>query len=89
VLWGNCILRLRALGSFLAASSQAQKDVCFWSCQPPEQRPPIVTAKLRSRRLLTSLNFAEAQHAYDLDPWHPLVHLALAGFEKPTGAEAY
>lgn len=24
----------------------------------------------------------EAEHAYDLDPWHPLVHLALAGFEK-------
>jgi hypothetical protein len=24
----------------------------------------------------------EAQHAYDLDPWHPLIHLALAGFEK-------
>jgi tetratricopeptide (TPR) repeat protein len=24
----------------------------------------------------------EAQHAYDLDPWHPLIHLALAGFEE-------
>ena len=28
------------------------------------------------------MNEYEAQHAYDLDPWHPLVHLALAGFEK-------
>ena len=28
------------------------------------------------------MNKYEAEHAYDLDPWHPLVHLALAGFEK-------
>ena len=28
------------------------------------------------------MNEYEAEHAYDLDPWHPLVHLALAGFEK-------
>ena len=24
----------------------------------------------------------EVDHAYDLDPWNPLVHLALAGFEQ-------
>ncbi len=24
------------------------------------------------------------EHAYDLDPWHPLVHLALAGFETDS-----
>jgi hypothetical protein len=30
----------------------------------------------------------ETEHAYDLDPWHPLVHLALAGFEAdPARAE--
>jgi hypothetical protein len=28
------------------------------------------------------MNELEALHAYELDPWHPLVHLALAGFEK-------
>ena len=28
------------------------------------------------------MNSAEAWHAYDLDPWHPLVHLVLAGFEE-------
>jgi hypothetical protein len=28
------------------------------------------------------MNRDEVQHAYDLDPWHPLVHLALAGFEE-------
>ncbi len=28
------------------------------------------------------MNEYEADHAYNLDPWHPLIHLALAGFEK-------
>jgi hypothetical protein len=28
------------------------------------------------------MNEYETEHAYDLDPWHPLVHLALAGFEE-------
>src|SRR5208283_1222532 len=28
------------------------------------------------------MNEYEAEHAYDLDPWHPLIQLALAGFEK-------
>jgi hypothetical protein len=28
------------------------------------------------------MNAYEAEHAYDLDPWHSLVHLALAAFEK-------
>ena len=33
------------------------------------------------------MNEYEAEHAYDLDPWHPLVHLALARFEEePTRA---
>jgi hypothetical protein len=30
----------------------------------------------------SDMNSPEAQHAYDLDPWHPLIHLAVAGFEK-------
>ena len=34
------------------------------------------------------MNENEAEHAYDLDPWHPLVHLALARFEKdPASAD--
>jgi hypothetical protein len=28
------------------------------------------------------MNEYEAEHAYDLNPWHPLAHLALAGFEE-------
>ncbi len=28
------------------------------------------------------MNGNEARHAYDLDPWHPLIHLAQAGFEE-------
>jgi hypothetical protein len=27
------------------------------------------------------MNEDEAEHAYDLDPWHPLIQSALAGFE--------
>jgi hypothetical protein len=27
------------------------------------------------------MNKYEAEHAYDLDPWHPMVHLVLAAFE--------
>jgi hypothetical protein len=30
------------------------------------------------------MNEYETEHAYDLDPWHPLIHLALAGFEKDS-----
>jgi hypothetical protein len=34
------------------------------------------------------MNEYEAEHAYDLDPWHPLIHLALAGFsEDPIHAD--
>jgi 4-hydroxy-L-threonine phosphate dehydrogenase PdxA len=28
------------------------------------------------------MNEYKARHADDLDPWHPLMHLALAGFEE-------
>ena len=28
------------------------------------------------------MNEYEAQHAYDLDPWHPLIRMALAGLKK-------
>ena len=28
------------------------------------------------------MNEYKARHADDLDPWHPLMHLAPAGFEK-------
>jgi hypothetical protein len=28
------------------------------------------------------MNEYEAKHAYDLDPWHPFIQLALAAFEK-------
>jgi hypothetical protein len=30
------------------------------------------------------MNEYEAEQAYDLDPWHPLIHLAVAGIEEDT-----
>jgi hypothetical protein len=58
-----------------------------WRLLAPEQRPVdpygIATqAEAADVIIRPDMNSAEAQHAYDLDPWHPLVHLALAGFEK-------
>jgi hypothetical protein len=58
-----------------------------WRLLAPVQRPVdpygIATqAEAADVIIRPDMNSAEAQHAYDLDPWHPLVHLALAGFEK-------
>jgi hypothetical protein len=63
-----------------------------WRLLPPEQRPfdPYGTTKQEQAADLIirpDMNEYEAEHAYDLDPWHPLVHLALAGFEK-DGSQA-
>ena len=58
-----------------------------WRLLAPEQRPvdPYGTTTLAEAADLIirpDMNQYEAEHAYDLDPWHPLIHLALAGFEK-------
>ena len=58
-----------------------------WRLLPPQQRPvdPYgTTTQEQAADLIIrpDMNEYEAEHAYDLDPWHPLVHLALAGFEK-------
>ena len=54
---------------------------------PPEQRPvdpyDRTTQEQAAEMIIRpDINKYEAEHAYDLDPWHPLVHLALAGFEE-------
>jgi hypothetical protein len=56
---------------------------------PPEQRPvgpygTVTRAQAADLIIRPDMNSAEAKHAYDLDPWHPLVHLALANFEEDT-----
>jgi hypothetical protein len=61
--------------------------VLRWRLLPPQLRPvdPYGTTTQKQAADLIiqpDINSAEAQHAYDLDPWHPLVHLALAAFEK-------
>src|SRR5271166_391061 len=64
-----------------------------WRLLPPPQRPvdPYgATTQEQAADLIIrpNINEYEAEHAYDLDPWHPLIQLALAGFEKdPTRAD--
>jgi len=58
-----------------------------WRLLPSEQRPvdPYdTTTQEQAADLIIrpDMNEYQAEHAYDLDPWHPLVHLALAGFEE-------
>ena len=59
-----------------------------WRLLPPQDRPvdPYGTttqAEAADLIIRPDMNKYEAEHAYDLDPWHPLVHLALlAGFQK-------
>jgi hypothetical protein len=58
-----------------------------WRLLAPEQRPvdPYgTTTQEQAADLIIrpDMNEYEAKHAYDLDPWHPLIHLALAGFEE-------
>ena len=58
-----------------------------WRLLPPEEQPVdpygTITQKQAADLIIRpDMNEYEALHAYDLDPWHPLVDLALAGFEK-------
>jgi WD domain, G-beta repeat len=58
-----------------------------WRLLPPLQRPvdPYgTTTQEQAADLIIrpDMNEYEADHAYDLNPWHPLIHLALAGFEE-------
>jgi hypothetical protein len=58
-----------------------------WRLLPPEEQP-VDPYRMTTRKQAADLiirpemNKEEALHAYELDPWHPLVQLALAGFEK-------
>jgi len=58
-----------------------------WRLLPPQQRPvdpygTITQEQAADLILRSGINWNEARHAYDLEPGHPLIHLALAGFEK-------
>jgi WD40 repeat protein len=60
-----------------------------WRLSTAEQRPvdPYDTiSQERAADLIIrpDMNEYEAEHAYDLDPWHPLIALALAGFERDS-----
>jgi hypothetical protein len=58
-----------------------------WTLLRPQERPvdPYDTtpqAQAADLIIRPDMNGYEAEHAYDLDPWHPLIQLALAGFEE-------
>jgi len=58
-----------------------------WRLLPLQERPVEPYGKTTREQaadliIRPDMNEYEAEHAYDLDPWHPLVHLALANFEK-------
>jgi hypothetical protein len=57
-----------------------------WRLLAAEERPvdpygTIPQEQAADLIIRPDMNKYEAEHAYDLNPWHPLVHLALAGFE--------
>jgi hypothetical protein len=59
---------------------------CIGNCYPLRSSPSILTERpLGSRAadlaIRPEMTKKEALHTYDLDPRHPLVNLALAGFE--------
>jgi hypothetical protein len=75
----------------ISASRESETDsadaAAFCAFLPSAHRraptaDPYDTTTQEQTADLTDMNSAEARHAYDLDPWHPLVHLALAGFEE-------
>jgi WD domain, G-beta repeat len=58
-----------------------------WRLLPAQERPVdpyggTTQAQAADLIIRPDMNEYEAEHAYDLYPWHPLVHLALSGFEK-------
>jgi hypothetical protein len=59
-----------------------------WRLLTAEERPldpydRTTQAQAADLIIRPDMNKYEAEHAYDLDPWHPLVHLALAGITEP------
>jgi dipeptidyl aminopeptidase/acylaminoacyl peptidase len=61
--------------------------VLRWSLSAAEERPvePYGTttqAQAADLMIRPDMNAYETEHAYVLDPFHPLIRLALAGFEK-------
>jgi WD40 repeat protein/class 3 adenylate cyclase/tRNA A-37 threonylcarbamoyl transferase component Bud32 len=58
-----------------------------WRLSTAEERPvdpydTITQQEAADLIIRPDMNQYETGHAYDLDPWHPLIHLAIAGFEE-------
>ena len=86
-LSGDELLQLEATLRLHTSEDTDYARLLRWRLSPPQERPVepySATTQEQAADLIIrpDMNAYEAEHAYDLDPWHPLVHLALAGFEK-------
>jgi WD domain, G-beta repeat len=86
-LAGDELLKLETLLRPHANEHSDYARLLRWRLLPPEQRPvepygTVTQAQAADLIIRPGMNSAEAKHACDLDPWHPLVHLALANFEE-------
>jgi WD40 repeat protein len=88
--------QLRKLEKSLRPHANENSDyarLLRWRLLPAEQRPVapygrVTQAQAADLIIRPDMNFDEAKHAYDLNPWHPLVHLALANFDQdPIAAD--
>ena len=87
VLFGE---ELRKLESRLRLHMNENTDyarLLRWRLLAAEERPvdpygATTQAQAADLIIRPDMNQYEAERAYDLDPWHPLVCLALAGFEE-------
>jgi hypothetical protein len=92
-LAGDELLKLEKLLRPHANENSDYGQLLRWRLLPAEQRPvapygTVTQAQAADLIIRPDMNFDEAKHAYDLNPWHPLVHLALANFEQdPIAAD--
>ena len=92
-LAGDELLKLEMLLRPHANENSDYARLLRWRLLPTEQRPvgpygTVTQAQAAGLIIRPDMNSDEAKHAYDLDPWHPLVHLALANFDQdPIAAD--
>jgi len=92
-LAGDELLKLEKLLRPHANENSNYARLLRWRLLPAEQRPvapygTVTQAQAADLIIRPDMNSDEARHAYDLNPWHPLIHLALANFDQdPIAAD--
>ena len=92
-LAGDELLKLEMLLRPHANENSDYARLLRWRLLPTEQRPvgpygTVTQAQAADLIIRPDMNSDEAKHAYDLNPWHPLIHLALANFDQdPIAAD--